>query len=73
MKRLKSAGIILLGTVGFVIMPSDSVMQAAIGLAMLSVAVWWGSRGNNWRQIYRMLILINKKLGFETNNKELND
>jgi hypothetical protein len=73
MKRFKSMLIITLGLVGFVIMATDDVLQAFAGLSMLCLSIWWGSRGNNWRQIYRMLILINRKLGFETGKKELND
>jgi hypothetical protein len=58
MKRLKAISIIATGVIGFIIMPSDSLLQAATGVAMLAASVWMGNR--NWRAIYRELILMNR-------------
>jgi hypothetical protein len=68
MKRVKAWVIIILGTVGFVIMPSDSVLQAAIGLGMIMLSIALGNR--NWRAITRELIKFNHLIGMESDKSE---
>jgi membrane protein required for beta-lactamase induction len=58
MKRVKSITILMLGMVGLMIMATDSVLQAVIGLTMLVVSIWWGSR--NYRLVYREMIRMSR-------------
>jgi hypothetical protein len=58
MKRIKAYLIITLGITGFCIAPSDSLLQAVIGVSMLWVSVWLTRR--NWRAVYREIVRIGR-------------
>jgi hypothetical protein len=58
MRRLKAILIIATGVFGFVIMPTENLLQAVIGVTMFAASVWMARR--NWRAIYRELILMNR-------------
>jgi hypothetical protein len=53
MKRVKAYLILITGVLGVIIMPTDSLLQAVIGLAMFGASVWAGT--HNWRAVYREL------------------
>jgi hypothetical protein len=66
MKRIKAILIIATGVIGFIIMPTDNLLQAVIGLSMVIFSVRLSRR--NWRAIYRELLTLDSKISISKKN-----
>jgi uncharacterized membrane protein YdcZ (DUF606 family) len=68
-RRLTAWIIILAGILGFVIMFTDSITQAIVGLTLMITAVVVSSQRQYGRVIYRELLRFNKFLGMDDKEK----
>jgi hypothetical protein len=70
MRKIKNTVAIITGMAGFFIAPSDSLLQAAVGVSLLAFGVWLGSLDSDgvYREAKRISDWIDRNI-FRYNSK----